>query len=48
MIGENMENTYGGQKGALTLRGYSTQTHFYFIIEILFTIYIKMCEPIIN
>ena len=30
-----------------TLRGYSNQTHF-FIIEILFTIYIKICVPIVN
>ena len=30
-----------------TLSGYSTQTHF-FIIEILFRIYIKICVPIVN
>ena len=29
------------------LRGYSTQTHF-FIFKILFTIYTKICVPIVN
>ena len=32
----------------IKLRGYSTQTHFFIIIEILFTIYINICVPIVN
>ena len=31
-----------------TLRGYSTQTHFLFFIEILFTICIKICVHLVN
>ena len=34
---------------ALLYKGvYSTQTHLFFVIEILFTIYIKICVPIVN
>ena len=43
----NLDETFDRKSALVHVLRYSTQTHS-FITEILFTIYIKICVPIVN